>query len=211
MTEGSGPRRTAQIFDAALYLLAERGYEGLTIEGVAERAGVNKTTIYRWWPSKAALLGAALIDAPRLRFAVPNTGSLHGDLTALARALVKLLTEPPSAALAIAALGAATQNAELAAYARDFFSNRLATELPIFVRAAKRGELSAEAADPMLVMDALAGAVWVRVVLRQLPVDADFADRLASLLLAGAGGARGQDSCPVETAGPEPTTPCCRR
>ncbi|GAA3132018.1 helix-turn-helix domain-containing protein [Nonomuraea salmonea] len=51
------PRKQREIFDATLRLVAERGYDGLTVEGVAERSGVNKTTIYRWWPSKAALLG----------------------------------------------------------------------------------------------------------------------------------------------------------
>ncbi|MFG3558631.1 TetR/AcrR family transcriptional regulator [Micromonospora sp. NPDC047557] len=184
MTEGSGARRTAQILDATLHLVAERGYEGLTIEGVAERAGVNKTTIYRWWPSKAALLGVALTDAPLLRFAAPDTGSLHGDLLALAQTLVSLLTEPGSATLAVAALGAAAQNPELAAYARAFFADRLAGQLPIFTRAAERGELAADT-DPMLIMDALAGAVWARVVLRQLPVEKSFPEKLATLLHVG--------------------------
>ncbi|GLW33781.1 TetR/AcrR family transcriptional regulator [Actinoplanes regularis] len=177
----SGPRRSAEIFDATLQLLAERGYERLTIEGVADRAGVNKTTIYRWWPSKPALLGAALGGAPLLRFAVPDTGSLHGDLTALVRALVDVLTEPASAALAAAALGAASQNPELAALVQTFFADRLAAELPIFRRAAARGELP-DGTDPMLVIDALAGAVWVRVLLRRLPVEEDFAENLATLL-----------------------------
>jgi hypothetical protein len=137
--------------------------------------------MYRWWPSKAALLGAALIDAPLLRFAVPDTGSLHGDLTALIQTLVELLTDPSSAALAAAALGAAAQNPELAALVRAFFADRLAGELPIFTRAIARGELAA-GIDPMLVMDALAGAVWVRVLLRRLPVEAEFAEKLATLL-----------------------------
>ncbi len=177
----SGPRRSAEIFDATLQLLAERGYEKLTIEGVADRSGVNKTTVYRWWPSKSALLGAALGGAPLLRFAVPDTGSLHGDLTALARALVEVLTEPASAALAAAALGAASQNPELAALVQTFFADRLAGELPIFSRAAERGELPG-GTDPMLVIDALAGAVWVRVLLRRLPIEEDFAENLATLL-----------------------------
>ena len=57
------PRVQQEIFDATLRLVAEKGYGGLTVEGVAELSGVDKTTIYRWWPSKAALLGAALVEA----------------------------------------------------------------------------------------------------------------------------------------------------
>jgi AcrR family transcriptional regulator len=184
VSEGSGPRRSAEIFAATLRLLAERGYAGLTVEGVAERSGVNKTTIYRWYPSKAALLGAALLAAPVMRVAAPDTGTLHGDLTALVETLVALLTEAPSAAVAVAALGAATQNPELAEHARAFFADRLAVERPIFERAARRGELP-PGADPMLIMDALAGAVWVRVVLRQLPLEPGYAAKLATILCAG--------------------------
>ncbi|MFD0467130.1 TetR/AcrR family transcriptional regulator [Nonomuraea thailandensis] len=77
------PRKQQEIFDATLRLVAERGYDGLTVEGVAERSGVNKTTIYRWWPSKAALLGAALVESDVLGFDSPDTGSLRGDLVAL--------------------------------------------------------------------------------------------------------------------------------
>ncbi|MEJ3746426.1 TetR-like C-terminal domain-containing protein [Actinomycetes bacterium KLBMP 9797] len=55
---------------------------------------------------------------------------------------------------------------------------------PIFTRAARRGELASDA-DPMLIMDALAGAVWVRVVLRQLPIEDGYAAKLTSVFLAG--------------------------
>ncbi|WP_439674116.1 TetR/AcrR family transcriptional regulator [Embleya sp. MST-111070] len=101
-----------------------KGYEGLTIEGVAERSGVNKTTIYRWWPSKGALLGAALTGARRLEFAMPDTGSLRGDLEALMDGMVSLLTTPPTADIAVAALGAVTHSAELAEHAGTFFAGR---------------------------------------------------------------------------------------
>ncbi|RFU36498.1 TetR/AcrR family transcriptional regulator [Actinomadura logoneensis] len=87
----SGPRRRREIFDAALRDLAALGFDRMTIEGVAERAGVNKTTIYRWWPSKAALLGAALVDAPLLDLPMPDTGTLRGDLTALVDGLIRLV------------------------------------------------------------------------------------------------------------------------
>ncbi|WP_432930634.1 TetR/AcrR family transcriptional regulator [Microbispora sp. CA-135349] len=180
------PRKKDDILNAALRLLAEKGYEGLTIEGVAERSGVNKTTIYRWWPSKAALLGTALVEARALDFDVPDTGSLRGDLHALVGGLARLLTTPPAADIAVAALGAAANNPELAEAARDFFADRFTRERPIFERARERGEI-ADSGDPMLIMDLLAGAVWLRVVFRQLPLDDGFTERAVNAVLDGVG------------------------
>ncbi|MFB6437444.1 TetR/AcrR family transcriptional regulator [Streptomyces sp. NPDC056411] len=185
---GGGPRKAQEIFDATLTLLAEKGYEGLTVEGVAQRSGVNKTTIYRWWPSKGALLGAALLGSQRLTLTPPDTGSLRGDLEALLAGVVTLLTAPPAAAIAVPALGAVTHSPELAGYVRDFFADRIARERPLFDRAVARGELSADA-DPMLLMDLLAGAAWVRVALRQLPIGDDFVARAVHTVLNGASGA----------------------
>ncbi|MCK2220993.1 TetR/AcrR family transcriptional regulator [Actinomadura sp. ATCC 31491] len=176
------PRKQQEIFDATLRLVAEKGYDGLTVEGVAERSGVNKTTIYRWWPSKAALLGAALVEADVLGFDPPDTGSLRGDLVALVEGMIRLLTEEPSADIAVAALGAAVRHPELDA--RRFFADRFAREREIFDRAVARGELAASA-DPMLVVDLLAGAVWLRVVFRGLPAPDGFADAAVSALLDG--------------------------
>ncbi|WP_248963470.1 TetR/AcrR family transcriptional regulator [Sphaerisporangium perillae] len=184
MASDGGPRRKQEIFQATLESLAEKGYEGLTIEGVAERSGVNKTTIYRWWPSKAALLGDALVEARLLDFTVPDTGSLRGDLKALLRGTAALLATPPASDVAVAALGAAAHNPELAAQAERFFSDRFARESPIFERAAHRGELRA-GAEPMMIVDMLAGAVWLRAVFRRLPIDDDFTDRVVDLLLDG--------------------------
>ncbi|WP_182906255.1 TetR/AcrR family transcriptional regulator [Microbispora sp. H13382] len=180
------PRKKDDILNATLLLLAEKGYEGLTIEGVAERSGVNKTTIYRWWPSKAALLGTALVEARALDFHVPDTGSLRGDLHALLDDLARLVTTPPAADVAVAALGAAANNPELAAAAKGFFADRFARERPIFERARERGEID-DHADPMTIMDLLAGAVWLRVVFRQLPLDDGFTARAVSAVLDGVG------------------------
>ncbi|MEV4888064.1 TetR/AcrR family transcriptional regulator [Nonomuraea sp. NPDC055795] len=176
------PRKQREIFAATLRLLAGKGYDGLTVEGVAETSGVNKTTIYRWWPSKAALLAAALVEADVLEFEVPDTGSLRGDLVALVEALGVLLTEPPGRDVAVAALGAAVHHPEIDA--RRFFADRLARERVVFERAVRRGELP-ESADPMLVMDLLAGAMWVRAVFRGLPLGADFAAEAVAAVLDG--------------------------
>ncbi|MBB2909858.1 AcrR family transcriptional regulator [Streptosporangium becharense] len=179
------PRKEQQIFQATLELLAAKGYQGLTVEGVAERSGVNKTTIYRWWPSKAALLAAALVESDLLATDPPDTGSLRGDLEALVRGIAALLTRPPASDVAVAALGAAVHHAELAETARTFFADRFAREEIVFERARGRGELSA-AADPVLIMDLLAGAVWLRAVFRGLPLDDGFAACAVSAVLDGA-------------------------
>ncbi|MEU6997185.1 TetR/AcrR family transcriptional regulator [Nonomuraea sp. NPDC046570] len=176
------PRKQREIFTATLDLLADRGYERLTIEGVAERSGVNKTTIYRWWPSKAALLGAALVDADLLAYDAPDTGSLRGDLTALVENVRRLLTRPPAKDVAVAALGAAVHHPELDA--RRFFTDRLTREGQIFERAVRRGELAPDA-DPMLIVDLLGGAVWMRAVFRGFDLDDDFAERAVSAVLDG--------------------------
>ncbi|WP_327087220.1 TetR/AcrR family transcriptional regulator [Nonomuraea sp. NBC_01738] len=176
------PRKQREIFEATLRLLAAHGFDGLTVEGVAEESGVNKTTIYRWWPSKAALLGAALVEAEALAISVADTGSLRGDLEALVADLRRLLTEPPGRDVAVAALGAAVHHPEIDA--RRFFADRMARERDIFRRAVRRGEL-AESADPMLIVDLLAGAVWVRAVFRGLPLTDEFARQAVSVVLDG--------------------------
>ncbi|UNO39582.1 TetR/AcrR family transcriptional regulator [Streptomyces sp. MST-110588] len=182
---GGGPRKKQEIFDATLDLLREKGYAGLTIEGVAERSGVNKTTIYRWWPSKGALLGAALIGARQLGLTPPDTGTLQGDLEALLRTMLKLLTDAPAADIVVSALGAATQSPEMAEHARGFFADRLARERPIFERAVARGELPPDT-DPMLLVDLLAGAAWLRIVFRREPAGEDFVTHAVRTVLSGA-------------------------
>ncbi|WP_406294526.1 TetR/AcrR family transcriptional regulator [Embleya sp. NBC_00888] len=184
-TRTAGPRRSQEIFDATLDLLATKGYEGLTIEGVADRSGVNKTTIYRWWPSKGALLGAALTGAGRLDFPLPDTGSLRGDLIALMNGIVALLTTPPTSDIAVATLGAVTQSPELADHTREFFADRLTREQPLFERAVARGELAPDT-DPMLLTDLIAGAAWLHLVFRRLPLDNHFVTTTIDVILNGA-------------------------
>ncbi|MGW2476820.1 TetR/AcrR family transcriptional regulator [Streptomyces sp. NPDC001665] len=182
-----GPRAAEAIFDATLLLLAERGYAGLTIEAVAQAAGVNKTTIYRWWPSKAALLRAALLRARVLDIDIPDTGSLRGDLIALTEQVAALFTGVRTRAVVRAlASGTGLADDELAALARDFFADRFTREQPVFARAAARGELP-PGADPMLLVDLIAGAVWVRAVLRNEPVPPGFAAAVVDAVLPGTG------------------------
>ncbi|WP_158888351.1 TetR/AcrR family transcriptional regulator [Amycolatopsis anabasis] len=181
---GPGPRRAQDIFAATFALLTELGYDGLTVEGVAARSGVNKTTIYRWWPSKDALLGAALIDSRLFELTVPDTGTLRDDLHALLDQMRKLLTGEEAGAVVAAVLSAATHRAELAEVTRSFFLDRLGRELPLFERARRRGEIRA-GLDPKTVIDLLAGALWVRVLLRGEAAPAGFVRETVDLVLRG--------------------------
>lgn len=184
---GARPRRADAIFAAAIDLLTAHGYDGVTVEAVAHRAGVNKTTIYRWWSSKDDLLAVALTESRVLAFAVPDTGSLRGDLLALARSITGLLTDPATAAIATAALAAAPTRPQIAAITRSFFADRMEREQEIFDRAIARGELRA-GTDPAAIMDLLAGAVWFRLRLRNEPVGPEYLDYLVDLVLSGIAG-----------------------
>lgn len=86
-------RSRAAIFAATRELALERGFDKLSIEAIAARAGVGKQTIYRWWPSRAVLVADVLLeDFGSMELAVPNTGDLTADLLTWARALAKSLT-----------------------------------------------------------------------------------------------------------------------
>ena len=82
------------ILDAATDAFIELGWDGLTIEGVAARAGVGKTTIYRRYPCRLDLLLAAAERLAEEKGAAPDTGSLRGDLLGLADAYLGMLTTP---------------------------------------------------------------------------------------------------------------------
>ncbi|MBB5911893.1 AcrR family transcriptional regulator [Nocardia transvalensis] len=169
---------------ATLNLLSAAGYEGLTMEEVAARSHVNKTTLYRWWPSKDALLAAALDDSDLLSFDIPDTGTLRGDLSAVAAGIHRLLTDETTAPIAAAVLAATPVRPRLATIGRAFFAGRLERERPLFDRAIQRGELP-PSADPATIMDALAGAIWFRILLRGEPASPEYLRAIVDLVVAG--------------------------
>lgn len=96
----SGRARTA-VLDAALALVAEVPYGRLTMEAIAARAGVSKATLYRWWPSKGAVVVEALAEsnARESAYGLPDTGDLERDLATVVRAIVDELADPDHDAL----------------------------------------------------------------------------------------------------------------
>ncbi|MFC4851969.1 TetR/AcrR family transcriptional regulator [Actinophytocola glycyrrhizae] len=190
----SRPARQA-ILTAALDLAAEVGYRRLSIEGIAARAGTGKQTIYRWWPSKGAVLFDALLALSENEVGevggqdgaagLPDTGDLAADLKLVLAATVEELNNPrysePMRALTVEIL----ENAELAATYRE--------RLDQPVREMKKRRLLAAVAagqldpgtDLDLAIDLIWGPLQNRWLFREGPLTSAFTDALVDTALSG--------------------------
>jgi AcrR family transcriptional regulator len=173
------------IIGATQELLVERGYPDLTIEGIAARAGVGKQTIYRWWPSKAALvLEAYLAGSEAVPLPAEGT-TAHEDVTALLGWLIAVLAQPIGGHVVGGLVSDLQHDPDLAeGFHRDVVPARRQAMVAALERGRDRGEIRADA-DLELAVDALHGAVFYRLLLSGRPLDADFADHLAEQTLAG--------------------------
>ncbi|MEH0841301.1 TetR/AcrR family transcriptional regulator [Micromonospora sp. CPCC 205711] len=180
---GRGPRGAAAIHAAVLDLLETEGYAGLTIEGVARRSRVNKTTLYRWWPSKPSLVAATFRHAIARDLPVPDTGSLRADLVALVRSKAAFLGDGPGR-LAADVLAHTGADDELARLADELLGQHCAHVAEVTARARTRGELTGPV-DDLLLADLLLGPVWLRAVVTRRPLSTSDADALVDTLLAG--------------------------
>jgi AcrR family transcriptional regulator len=172
---------------AASAMLREAGYPGVTIEGVAARAGVAKTTVYRRWRSKAELLFDAAIHPAELG-PPPDTGDLHGDLAAVAALVVEDLTRP-EAMLALPGLLAdvGRDDGLRAALRERFIGAERAWLATIVARAAARGEVP-EATDPDLALDLLLGPLLTRALFTggpDAPLTPEFGAQVAARVVRG--------------------------
>jgi AcrR family transcriptional regulator len=152
------------ILEATLELFGELGFEALTIEGVAERAGVGKTTIYRRWPSKEELVSAA-VSTLSADVAVPETGSVRDDLVDLVRQMIRFITsEPAGHVLPRMASEMASGSPMGKTYVRMVIEPRRDLVAAALRRGVGRGELR-EDLDLNLAIEALIGPLIVRRML----------------------------------------------
>jgi AcrR family transcriptional regulator len=179
---GRSARVRAAVLDATFALLRTQGLEGLRIAEVADRAGVNETSIYRRWGSRENLLLDALLEVTE-QLLVPDTGVLRDDLIAYATDLAAFLATPLGHALEHA-LAAAGDDPD-ARRARDrYWDARYARSRQIVTRAIERGDLPGDV-DPRLVIEMLVSPVHFRVVLTREPVDPGMPARVVDALLGG--------------------------
>ncbi|MET8394975.1 TetR/AcrR family transcriptional regulator [Streptomyces anthocyanicus] len=191
---GRTARVRAQVLDAVRAELAEAGHEGLTVEGVAARAGVHRTTVYRRWRDVGGLLVDVIDAAGEMDWQPPDTGSLRGDLTALNREIQESLVVRPSFAVA---LMAASFHSEQAARAQTrLWADRYAQCEILVERAVARGELPVRGArgatelDARSLLIAATAPVYHQVVLLRADPDPRLPERAAAAaVLAAAAGA----------------------
>lgn len=171
------------ILMAALDMLAEVGFDRTTMEGVAERAGVSKASLYLRWSSKEDLV-VAVVQQFVSEIKIPDTGTIEGDLLHLMRDAVRVYRGKPGAVMP-GLVSALAYNPGLADSLRRIFLKPRRTALRVVLeRAVRRGELH-EGIDYELALDFLGGPLFYRLLITGAPVDGEFARHLVSAMLNG--------------------------
>ena len=181
-------RSRAAILAATRELLRETGFGRLTIEGIAARAGVGKQTIYRWWPTKGAVVfdallqGAGTTDEER---ALPDTGDVERDLRTVLRATVEEMRDPETDRLQ-RTIAAEVQHDP--ALAEELVARLLRPQMRATadrLRAGQRAGQLDPGIDVDLAAELLFGPLFHRWLLRTAPLDGGYADRIVDHVLAG--------------------------
>lgn len=184
------------VIAAAVHELAVRG-EHASVAGVAQRAGVHETSIYRRFGTREELFCAALLTSSEQRVPVPDTGSLRRDLVATLRMAIAGVNAPLGLALlrtGVLAPGAYT------AERRRFWQARIDTFTPVFDRAIERGEIPT-GVDIALALEMLIAPLHSRALATGFAIDDDLAERITDILLTGVSA-----SAAAPSTTPEPTT-----
>jgi AcrR family transcriptional regulator len=181
------PRRRSEksraaIFAATRELALERGFDKLTIEAVAAKAGVGKQTIYRWWPSRAVLVADVLLeDFGAMSPAAPDTGDLVADLSGFARALAKSLTVGDFSTSIRVLTVSSMEHTDTATQLRETFGRPLHEAVRARVQAGcELDDMTAHAAA-----DALVGGVVYPILSEGANYDLVRAEHLARMVVAG--------------------------
>jgi AcrR family transcriptional regulator len=179
---GRSARVRRAVIEALFAELIENGLGGLTMDGLARRAGVNKTTLYRRWGSKEAIVLEAMLERGEELVPIPDKGSLRDDLLTVAREIATSLATPESEAIVRAGAGEGSDS-RIAHAARAFWQVRFRLLGEMVERAIKRGEVP-KATDPKPIVEGLLAGIYLRLLVTREPLDDEFlaglADRLAS-------------------------------
>jgi AcrR family transcriptional regulator len=176
------------ILDTTVELLRSGGLTALTIDAIAQAAGVGRQTIYRWWPSKGAMLAEAMglqaegVVPPR------DSGSFETDLTRFWLDSFRSLQDPGLAGGLRDVASAAQHDEHVAEALAGFTAQRRAALQAVLQRGIDQGRLS-PAADLDVLVDLAYGFLWYRLLVGHRPLDDQAAQQLTHYLVAAGGGA----------------------
>jgi AcrR family transcriptional regulator len=174
------------IHTAARDLVAELGLARVSVESIAARAGVGKQTIYRWWPTKCAVVLDALVAEnvpPEGPGPVPDTGDLAADLGSALRKSVSYMTDPANDNLLRAVTAEMQYDAGLAADVRDRLMRPQFDAIAERIRRAAPTGPDGRPVDPVVTAELLVGPVFHRWLLRTGPLDDGYLDCLVDQVL----------------------------
>ena len=181
VTDGRVRRSKEAVLAATFALLGETGLGGVSVDEVARRSGVAKTTIYRHWPTRSALLLDACSKLTA-RPTVPETGSLKGDLIALAETVAERLSGRWSSVLP-SVIDAAERDPELAAVHAKLHAGMMEAFRAVIARAQEKGELDKRVA-PSDLIGAIIGPLFYRRWFSREPLTKAAARAIAERALA---------------------------
>jgi AcrR family transcriptional regulator len=181
---GRSARVRAAAIAATLAELAEAGYSALSIESVARRAGVHKTTLYRRWGTREDLVLEAMLERAGAHISVPNTGSLRKDLLELAQTAAANAASPEVAAMARAVVAQMPHDGRLAGANRRFWDERLALDAVIVEQAIERGEVAPDTV-PRQVIESVLGPIHLRLLLTGEPIGPAFLQAVVGVVVDG--------------------------
>jgi AcrR family transcriptional regulator len=172
------------ILQAANELLESEGFAAVTVETIAERAGVSKATIYRWWPNRAAVVMDGFLSLVSSKVPFPHTGRARADIRIHMRRLAEAFSGKIGRTVA-ALIAEGQSDPELAEALRSrWLSVRRAEARKILELGIERGELR-EDLDLEVAVDVLYGPIYYRMLVGHAPLEEDFANALADHVFAG--------------------------
>lgn len=182
---GRSAQVRAAVLAATVEVLDDVGYDQLSYEAVATRAGVHRTTVYRRWPDKADLVADAVDLRASREIPIPDTGSLRGDLVALAVSVARTLGGQ-GGERARATVAAAAASDEVATQLHAYWGRRMELAGEVVRRAIARGEIDA-VDDATEAIEAVIAPLWLRLLVTGGPIDEPTAARSAERIAAALG------------------------
>jgi AcrR family transcriptional regulator len=181
---GRSARVRRAVLDAAFAELGEKGYSGLSIEAVALRSGVAKTTVYRRWPTRDELVADALDSRSDRYEPVPDTGSIRGDLKGLCEGVRTKLTSNHGKAMLKSLVAAVDQSPEVIETVQRFWRERRDVGGHLVERWISKGVLRPDT-DPDLLVEVILAPIYLRVLLPGGPLTGDVLEAFIDLALDG--------------------------